>query len=144
MNYKQGDIVDGIANILYGKPYSPPKKSLAKELLSKMQSSGTVQVMNLYKSLKENAAGYYLNEQEINSVGYFLLYNLKRIDAAIIFFKLNTLEFPKSANTFDSLGEAYMVSGDNKKAIENYKKSFELDPTNDNAQKMIEKMTQNK
>jgi CubicO group peptidase (beta-lactamase class C family) len=144
INYKQDDIVDGIANILYSKPYSLPKKSLAKELLRKMPSSGTAQLMSLYKSLKKNTAEYYLSEQEINSIGYFLLYNLKKTDAAVILFEINTLEFPKSANAFDSIGEAYMVRGDNKNAVESYKKSLELDPTNDNAQKMIEKLTQNK
>ena len=34
-----------------------------------------------------------------------------------------------------------MENGDNKNAIENYKKSLELDPTNQNAKKMIEKLT---
>lgn len=141
LSYKQDDIINDIANILYEKSYSLPKKSLSKELLNKVQNSGTPQAKNLYKFYKANTSGYYLNEQEINSIGYFLLYNAKRIDAAIALFEINTLEFPQSANAFDSMGEAYMISGDNKKAIENYKKSLQLDPTNDNAQKMIEKLT---
>ena len=101
-----------------------PKKSLAKELLSKIQNSGIAAAMNLHRSYKINATGYYLNEQEINSIGYFLLYNLNKADAAIVVFKINTSEFPGSANAFDSMGEAYMVSGDTKDAIESYKKEL--------------------
>lgn len=105
---------------------------------------GTVRAMDLYKSYKARPEGYYLKEQEINSIGYFLLYDLKRTDAAITIVNINISEFPQSANAFDSMGEAYMVAGDNTNAIENYKKSLQLDPANDNARKMIEKLTQNK
>ena len=100
--------------------------------------------MNLYRSFKSNSSAYYLKESEVNSIGYFLLYNPGKKDAALEFFKMNTMEFPNSANAFDSLGEAYMENGDSKKAIENYKKSLELNPGNDNAKKMIEKLTSNK
>ena len=47
--------------------------------------------------------------------------------------KLNVEFYPESANTYDSLAEAYMKSGDNKLAIINYKKSLELNPNNSNA-----------
>ena len=47
---------------------------------------------------------------------------------------------PQSANAYDSLGEAYMKAGDNEKAIKNYKKSLELNPENNNAKKMLEKL----
>ena len=43
-------------------------------------------------------------------------------------FVLNTKRFPKSANCFDSLGEAYATKGDNKNAILNFKKSLSMDP----------------
>src|SRR6266540_3325953 len=137
ITYKHDEIAEAIGNILYNKPYKLPKKSLAKEMLNKLQSSGRERAMNLYKSFKTNFSSYYLNETEVNSIGYFLLYNLGRKDAALDFFKINTAEFPKSSNAFDSLGEAYMENGDDKNAIENYKKSLELDPTNQNAKKMI-------
>ena len=49
-------------------------------------------------------------------------------DRAIEMFVLNTKRFPKSANCFDSLGEAYATKGDNKNAILNFKKSLSMDP----------------
>jgi CubicO group peptidase (beta-lactamase class C family) len=144
ITYRHEDIAGEIGNILYNKCYRMPKRSLAKEMLKTLQLAGKVPAMNLYKSFKSDSSAYYINESEVNSIGYLLLFDLGKKDAALEFFKINTLEFPKSANTFDSLGQAYMENGDNKKAIENYKKSIELDPGNDNAKKMIEKLSSNK
>jgi tetratricopeptide (TPR) repeat protein len=62
-----------------------------------------------------------------------------KIREAIELFKLNVLAYPKSANTYDSLAEAYMLSGKRKLAIRNYEKSLELNPDNSNA---VEKLKQ--
>jgi len=66
-------------------------------------------------------------EVQINAYGYQLL-NANEIDKAIDIFILNTKRFPNSANTFDSLGEAYVKKGDKKNAILNFKKSLSLNP----------------
>ena len=58
-------------------------------------------------------------------------------------FKINVEDHPQSANVYDSLGEAYMINGDKKAVIENYKKSLELDPTNGNAREMLKKIEGN-
>jgi tetratricopeptide (TPR) repeat protein len=68
------------------------------------------------------------NENDINNYGYVLL-NQGQNDKAIEVFTLNTTKFPSSANTFDSLGEAYVGKGDNKNAIKNFKKALTLNPT---------------
>jgi tetratricopeptide (TPR) repeat protein len=67
------------------------------------------------------------NEGELNQYGYQLLGN-GQTDKAIEVFVLNTKRFPKSANCFDSLGEAYVTKGDNKNAIANFKKSLSMNP----------------
>ena len=51
--------------------------------------------------------------------------------------KLNVQVFPNSSNSYDSLGEAYMKSGQKQLAIDNYKKSLALDPDNDNAKEKL-------
>ena len=51
---------------------------------------------------------------------------------------------PKSGNAYDSLGEAYMTAGKNELALKNYRKSLELDPTNSNAEQMIERIKSRK
>jgi tetratricopeptide (TPR) repeat protein len=55
-------------------------------------------------------------------------------------FKINVEDHPKSANVYNSLGEAYMINGDKNAAIENYKKSLELNPNNGNAREMLKRL----
>lgn len=81
-------------------------------------------------------------ENEINTYGYQLL-NQGDMEGAIRFFKMNTERFPKSANTWDSLGEGYFIKGDKENAIANFKKSLSLDPpaaTRDNSMKYLKKL----
>lgn len=66
-------------------------------------------------------------EAELNTYGYQLLGNGQH-DKAIEVLTLNTKRHPKSANTWDSLGEAYAIKGDKKNAIANFKKSLSLNP----------------
>jgi tetratricopeptide (TPR) repeat protein len=83
-----------------------------------------------------------ISEGSINSVGYRLLWQ-KRFADAIRIFQLNATLHPQSANVFDSLGEAYMDSGDKALAIQFYEKSLALDPDNSNALSRIKKLKEN-
>lgn len=66
-------------------------------------------------------------EVELNNYGYLLL-NQKDYDKAIDVLALNTQKHPESANTWDSLGEAYALKGDKPNAVKNFKKSLSLNP----------------
>jgi tetratricopeptide (TPR) repeat protein len=66
-------------------------------------------------------------EGELNAYGYQLLGQGEN-DKAIQILTLNTEKFPKSANCWDSLGEAYAVKGDSKNAVKNFKKALTLNP----------------
>jgi tetratricopeptide (TPR) repeat protein len=66
-------------------------------------------------------------EGELNAYGYQLM-GEGRQDKAIEIFTLNTQRFPKSANTWDSLGEAYATKGDKPNAIKNFKKALSMNP----------------
>lgn len=80
-------------------------------------------------------------EDLVNGLGYNLL-TTRKYDLAIEFFQMNIDNYPRSANAYDSMGEAWMVKGDTKKAIQYYQKSLELNPKNINAKNMISKMQQ--
>ena len=67
-------------------------------------------------------------ERAINSLGYVYLRRQQQPEVAIEIFKLNVEAHPESWNTYDSLGEAYTVSGDTELAVRNYQKSLELNP----------------
>jgi putative intracellular protease/amidase len=61
------------------------------------------------------------NENELKDAAYYLLLEKKDYAGAIKIFKLNTQEFPDSADAFDSLGEALIAAGKRKEGIDNYK-----------------------
>ena len=50
--------------------------------------------------------------------------------------------YPKSANVYDSLAEAYVANGEKELAIANYRKSLELDDRNAAAKAMLKKLGQ--
>lgn len=83
-----------------------------------------------------------LDEGAVNMMGYEYLGRNKYAPALAVF-KLNAKLFPKSANVFDSLAEAYMKSGDNANAVINYRRSLEMDPKNLNAAEALKKLKAN-
>jgi len=64
----------------------------------------------------------------------------KRVKDAIEVFKLNVEEHPQSWNTYDSLGEAYVIDGNTELAIKNYERSLELNPENKNGIEQLKKL----
>lgn len=81
-------------------------------------------------------------ENELNNYGYQLLAQNQQ-DKAIEVFVLNTQRHPKSANVFDSLGEAYALKGDKKNAILNFKRSLGMNPppaTKANSEKYLKQL----
>jgi CubicO group peptidase (beta-lactamase class C family)/outer membrane lipoprotein-sorting protein len=72
-------------------------------------------------------------EQAMNNLGYSLL-RYKRIEDAKRIFKMNTVAFPGSSNTFDSYAEACLRNGEQSLARENYEKAFSMDANNKTAE----------
>ncbi len=124
-------ITNAIQAIIYGKDYDLPKKSVAKDLLGVIEKEGIGAGIAHYNTIKDSKA-YDLNEREMNGIGYQLMGSGK-LEAAAKVFKLNIDAFSKSSNVYDSYGEALMKLGKNDLAIENYKKSVELNPNNQSA-----------
>lgn len=77
------------------------------------------------------------DEDLVNEIGYQRLNNNDFVHAIEIFVE-NVKNNPQSANAYDSLGEAFMKSGNKRSAIENYEKSIKLDPQNQNATRMLQ------
>ena len=81
-------------------------------------------------------------EYLVNQLGYRMLQSGNDIDKAnaLKYFILNVENYPRSSNSYDSLGEAYERLGEAKKAKENYKKSLELNPSNEHAKMKIKEL----
>ena len=129
-----------IHNLLLGKEYEIPKKSIYQEI--RKESLGDVnKAIETYHVLKEKSKNEYSfeNPGELNKLGYELLRG-GNVDSALKIFSLNVSEFPGSANVYDSRGEAYFNKKEYQLSKDDYQKSLELDPTNKNAKEMILKI----
>ena len=115
-----------INGIIHDKTYNFPKKSVAYSLLDVIEKDGITAGLQHYEKVKVSK-DYYLQEGEINEVGYYFLQSNRANEAAAVF-KLNVEAYPNSFNVYDSYGEALMVLGQKEEAIENYKKSVQLNP----------------
>lgn len=131
-----------ITAILYDRPYAMPKKSLANTLIATYMQKGLEAALAQFDELK-NSNEYAMKENEMNNIGYQLL-QFDKVKEAIEVFKLNVEAFPESGNTYDSLGEAYLIAGDSENALINYKKSVEIDPQNMNGAKIIKELESKK
>ncbi|MBS1517902.1 MAG: FKBP-type peptidyl-prolyl cis-trans isomerase [Bacteroidetes bacterium] len=119
---------------------SEPKMPIGNVIFNTIMEKDITTAINQYRELKKTEPEKYsFKENELNILGYNLM-QIDKLAEAVEIFKLNAEEYPASANVYDSLGEAYMVSGNYEMAIKNYKKSLELNPGNDNARKMLESM----
>jgi CubicO group peptidase (beta-lactamase class C family) len=111
-------------------------RAFTEEIIKITLEKGLAAGIESYKKRKRNIN---LIERFVNAKGYDLLYD-KKLQESIDVFKLNVFAFPKSANVFDSLGEAYLEAGNEELAIENYKKSLLLNPDNTNAEEVLKRL----
>ncbi len=107
------------------------------QVLNKQRVMEAVEMFN--KKHNEDNSWIPFSEARMNALGYQKL-QAGEVAEAIELFKLNVMAYPESANTYDSLGEAYMKTGDNENAIIHYRKSLELNSENDNAKKMLREL----
>lgn len=129
-----------IHNLMLGKEYKIPKKSIY-QAIRKESPNNVNKAIETYYLLKKNSKEEYSfeNSSELNKLGYELLRGGKNKESIEIF-KLAAKEFPKDANLFDSLGEAYFNNKEYALSKQNYLKSLELNPENENGKQMLLKI----
>jgi CubicO group peptidase (beta-lactamase class C family) len=119
-------------------PLVAPKKMIAPVLQKEIETNGITAAIALFKAEKnKESSEYNFDEQVLNGLGYEMLLNKKELAIALALFKLNVETYPEASNPYDSYAEALLENGDEAGAIKNYKKSLELDPSNDNAREVL-------
>jgi CubicO group peptidase (beta-lactamase class C family) len=123
----------------WNEKFDPPDS-----LLLVARSRGAQGALEQYTRLKK-AGGIEAEagERQLNQLGYNLLYGGHEQDAITVF-QRNVQDYPKSSNVYDSLAEAYMNTGQKQLAVQNYQKSLELDPKNENAKVRLKKLEETK
>ena len=139
-------IVAWYADTLVRHPADPKapvnvKSTPAREFWRKAASPADVPaaVQLFHETRRRDPRAILFPEAQLNLVGYLHL-QAGRTAQAIELFTLNTLAYPTSANTYDSLGDAYLAGGRNAEALRASEKAIALlatDASDDNRKKVI-------
>ena len=120
----------GIHLLHSASPLNKIKPSIGTKVREVMDKQGISAGIETYNELKKRPEDIYdFSESQLNSTGYYYL-GKGEIEKAMAVFELNVKAFPKSSNVYDSYAEALLKQGSKEKAIENYKKSVEINPGN--------------
>lgn len=131
--------INAIEKSLHKKAVLP---SVCEPVTKAINEGGIAEGLKLYFKLKNEAADKYdFSEGQLNTLAYHLMF-LNMLNDALEVLELNARQFPESSNVYDSLGEVQMLLGMNEQALNNYKKSLELDPSNTNAADKIREIEQ--
>jgi len=133
LNNAMWDLLDGNKPTM---PKIPILITMSQMILEKGVQSAIINYANLKKNRPYD---FNFGEAQLNILGYNLM-AYERLDDAIEIFNLNVKSYPDSFNPYDSLAEAYMKNGNKELAIQNYEKSVELNPGNENGKKMLEEL----
>jgi CubicO group peptidase (beta-lactamase class C family) len=128
----------GINGILNDKPYDFPKKSVANSLFEVIDTEGIEEGITFFNAVKDDNA-YYHDENEMNVASYKFMQS-NRLEAAAEVLRLAIVAFPNAFNLYDSYGQILLSLGEKEKAIENYKKSVELNPNNQNGIRVLNEL----
>ncbi len=133
-------------NILDHKPLTIRKKSLVQGYGSALVKKGVDPAFCRLIQLRSDSAHYYLDEGQMNLLGYQLLYEATfegHSQLALEVFKINTLLFPFSYNAYDSYGEGLFKNGHREEAIFMYRKALEINPENPESKAALKRILGN-
>ena len=111
------------AILAYGS--EPPLTAVMEAAVLRGDSAGAERAFE--RARQERANRFRTLEADVNRLGYSLL-NAQRQSEALSVFRMNTRAYPRSANAWDSLGEALAISGMKEPAIAAYRKALAVDP----------------
>jgi peptidylprolyl isomerase len=139
-----GDVIPPDATLIFIVELVDVKETSLSEVLSQTQKErGMEAAIKQYRELKSKGMeNIYTSESDINGWGYRLLRD-RQVREAIEVFKLNAEAYPRSANVYDSLAEAYLAGGDKQAAIENYSKALAIDPQLESARRALQALKPN-
>lgn len=107
-----------------------------------MLDKGPATALIAFNELRGNA-DYYLDEREMNLLGYDFLFNDYKPES-LEAFRLNVILFPASFNVYDSYAEALAESGKKREAILMYRRAIALNPKSEGSIQALKQLEDNK
>ena len=129
-------ITNEIIDILYGKEYSLPQKSIAKEMGYIIGNGGIDAALNRYYTLKESK-NYFVTENALNQLANELYNNYGLKDEAYKIYELAIQEYPNSFILNYSFGKL-LGENKNQSAINYLRRCIELFDNNPDNKEYIE------
>jgi tetratricopeptide (TPR) repeat protein len=86
----------------------------------------------VYRTFRQRDSSFSLTEVEVNAWGYQLM-RAGDTKSSVAILRLNAELHGDSWNAFDSLGEAYAQAGNTQMAVDSFRKSLAMNPSNTNA-----------
>ncbi|MEZ0207501.1 serine hydrolase [Ideonella sp.] len=96
---------------------------LPRELLLAGEYEAALKAYQALRDAKDDAG----KESYLNEVGMNLV-TQRQVDTGLAVLKINTELYPNAANTWDSLGAAYLAQGNKAMARESYQHALRIDP----------------
>jgi tetratricopeptide (TPR) repeat protein len=138
---KKTPLENGVPSHLMSVTYRAAKglPATLDSLRAELGRQGFDHAGDVYAAMNKENPDFKLDENVMNLWGYELMAG-NHLPEAVAVLKLNVQLYPESENVYDSLGEAYMKSGQKQLAIDNYKKSIEIDPGNTNGAEKLKEL----
>ena len=119
-----------------------PQKPLAEVLEEALTKDDLAEAVKRLRQFRKDPANLYSDtEVVLMSLGYRLLL-ANKLDQAVGIFKLSAEDNPRSADSYELLGDAYAKMGNKELAIKSYEKSLELDPRDLDVVENLKKLKQ--
>lgn len=112
-------------------------------LTAALEDGGVEAAKAKYRELREEYYGqgaYDFGQGPLNNIAETLAREKQDMDGAIALLELNVELNPDAASPNLTLGRFYMMKGDNEKAIARIERALEIDPNNDHAKQMLERV----
>ena len=144
-NFKLDAITESILNILTGKPFTVPKKSIYLDIRGKLLDNFQNGI-SFYEQIKLNQQEKYDFSNEFSdliSTGKYLM-RRNRFEDAVKIFELSTTIDAKNptgiSSSYSFIGECYDKMKKADLAISNLKTALQFDPNNKNAEEMLKRI----
>ncbi len=136
----QGEVASNITNALVDISINPIRASAIEPLYHRLMAEESTAVLSDYRAELEAEQPGVPSEGDLNRLGYDLL-GVGRTTDAMTVFRFNVAAYPDSWNVFDSLAEACEADEQTDQAIENYRRSLDLNPDNTHARQRLTRLT---
>jgi tetratricopeptide (TPR) repeat protein len=128
-----------ILTLLRGKQPDAPTLPAVLNVWEAYHQHGLAFIRTHFDSLTVNFHPTDPRDLILNNLGYELLFS-ERVEMAVEIFKLNTELFPEVGNCWDSYGEGLLALGDQKGALNAYRKALEINPGIPSAQEAVKRL----